>query len=136
MKPYQGSQTELFSTSSYEKKTPVGDWHIDVGNESLTPVKRKTVSDSKPLPTNEPESLTLNYYSAGGGCRSHQPYARVSYRINSKVKHIHVPGGNINNPVLQERIRLIQEAIRNNQSSTEILKLIRSWKTRTNKDNH
>lgn len=97
----------------------------DSKNASLTLSKRfatkdiKTVSDSKLKP-----SLTVNKYSPG---KRKTEYFRLSYRDGSRVKHIHIRGGNVNSLLAQSRVLKLQNAINNGASLEDILTLIKHW---------
>ncbi|NET71770.1 MAG: hypothetical protein F6K62_12800 [Sphaerospermopsis sp. SIO1G2] len=78
------------------------------------------------------DSLTtqsINIYKPSGKARGNSKYFRYSYRDGSRIKHIHIPGGNISNPLAKQRAKIIDDAIAQKLPPTEIKSMIRHFKT-------
>lgn len=56
------------------------------------------------------DSITgINTYWAG---KSRNHYCRLSYRRGGRIKHCHIPGGNIHNSLAQSRAQWLREELR------------------------
>ena len=66
----------------------------------------------------------INIYRAGG---SQSKYYRYSFYENGKIKHHHIKGGNIHNPLVDERVTRLKRAIASGQTHNQILSMIKSW---------
>ena len=66
-------------------------------------------------------SASINKYSPG---KRKTEYFRLSYRNGSKIKHIHIRGGNVNSALVQNRIFKLQNMINQGASIGELLRVI------------
>ena len=67
----------------------------------------------------------VNTYSPG---RRNVNYYRLSYRAGTKMKHIHIPGGNADSKLIGFRVRKIQGMIERGITLSKIITLINSYK--------
>jgi hypothetical protein len=70
----------------------------------------------------------LSTYKPKGKARGSYFYYRYSYRDGQRIKHIHIPGGNTNSKVVQERVKKLREEIARGMNPLEIKSLIASFK--------
>lgn len=115
----------------------------DFGIES--PSLTKFVSDTNPPSITKPVSDTktkslLRFLNSGhqnlkGGIGTYRPsgnrkaqYFRFSYRDGTRVKHRHIPGGNIYSDLALERAKEIQDMADREVSIEDILSAINSFK--------
>lgn len=66
----------------------------------------------------------LNRYKVKG---SENKYWRYSYRLNGRLKHIHVRGGNERTPLVKKRVKTIQSLIDGGTDHAAIAKLLKNW---------
>jgi hypothetical protein len=75
------------------------------------------------------DSVTgVNIYKPKGKAKGDRSYYRYSYRDGRRVKHIHIPGGNTNCDIAQQRAKKVREAIAAGAKSPEVISLITSFK--------
>ena len=75
---------------------------------------------------NEPVAC-VNEYSPG---KRKLRYYRLSYRIDNKVKHIHIPGGSTISELAQYRATKLQELIDRGAELAEVLAMVNMFKGR------
>jgi hypothetical protein len=63
----------------------------------------------------------VNSYSPGG---SNRRYYRLSYRIDTKVKHLHIPGGNTNSRLATYRADSLRDLIERGADLQEIIAMV------------
>ncbi len=126
------------SGESLLDRSECGHYHSSAENDSITPPPPPVI-ESKLIETDDKDSDTANIndsitphgavtrYESGGTARGFNVYFRYSYRDNGKVRHIHIPGGNTANPIAQQRVEIIQRAINEGRSHTEICQRISNW---------
>ncbi len=107
------------------------------GDQSITPhpMRRKTDRESF-VSSTEPPTLSVGHalHKLPGGTNG-VLYFRYQVWAGHKVVHsIHIPGGNVSNPIAQQRAIAVEKAIARGQSADSILKMIRGWKTRKVKE--
>lgn len=71
----------------------------------------------------------INIYTPKGQARTKHQYFRYTYRDGSKLKHQHIPGGNITALEAQTRRDEIEALVKAGRSPTEIIKVIRGFVT-------
>ena len=54
-------------------------------------------------------------------------YFRLSYRVRNRIKHKHIPGGNVDSNLAIERVQQIQDLINRGVNIGDILALIESF---------
>lgn len=98
------------------------------------------VSGAVPLPADAPDTCGESHLDTGevsgasGWCETYQPngrrtqYFRYLWREKGRLKHAHLPGGNVRSPRAQENLALVETAIASGKSPSEIIELIKSWK--------
>ncbi len=133
--PYTGTQLTLFTLPP---RPDYRDWEIDGGddpdwgprNDSGATPKNDSGATGPPLApesTSEPSidapesNGYLETYRPGGSARSDRLYYRYCYRDGNRITHIHIPGGNVNNPIAQKRADRVREMIRAGKPPEEIL---------------
>lgn len=67
----------------------------------------------------------VNEYSPG---KRKLRYYRLSYRIDNKVKHIHIPGGSTISDLAQYRAAKLQELIDRGAELAEVLAMVNMFK--------
>ena len=122
-------QLELFSV---EKSTSdVSYLDDDLCTDSLTDLKYhySVVSESKCTTEKlvSESSGTINTYCAAGKARGHNQYFRYSWRDGNRVRHRHIPGGNIDSLTAQKRVAMILLEIGVGRSPEYILEMIKSF---------
>ena len=90
---------------------------------SLTPVSDAKKSANQYFQKNT--QPVVNTYCPG---KRNVKYYRLSYRLGTKTKHLHIPGGNINCKLVQWRAKKIQTMIDNGVSLTTIITVIINYK--------
>ncbi|MEY3400724.1 MAG: hypothetical protein RLZZ86_327 [Cyanobacteriota bacterium] len=95
-----------------------------------SPVTELPVTELEDIELDEIEnSVTgLSTYKPKGKARGSYFYYRYSYRDGQRIKHIHIPGGNTNSEVVQERVKKLREEIARGMNPLEIKSLIASFK--------
>jgi len=99
-------------------------------NDSVTPVE-PVVTESK-VPPAEDDSVTTNaisIYRPRGTARGIEnvplEYFRFSYREGSKVRHVHVRGGNTNSPIAQAKVAEVRSLLAAGIAPSEIAAMLR-----------
>ena len=119
----QSEQVYLFRVEDYSSTSDLSyrDFELDVSED---------VSESI-QPGEQNDSLTgsnaVNTYKARGKARGEHYYFRYSYRDGARIRHCHIKGGNINNPIAVSRAEIVRAACREGRSCQQILELIKSW---------
>jgi hypothetical protein len=74
--------------------------------------------------TIKPQTPTLGTYSPNG---VKQKYYRLSYKHEGRVKHLHVCGGSVTNPLAKYRAAKIRDLINRGADRGEIIALVKSF---------
>jgi hypothetical protein len=108
-----------------ESKVPPGK------DDSVTPVE-SVVTESK-VPPGEVDSVTtsaISTYRPRGTARGIEnvplEYFRFSYRQGSKVRHVHIRGGNTNSPIAQAKVAEVRSLLAAGMSPAQIAVKLRS----------
>jgi len=108
-----------------ESKVPPGK------DDSVTPVE-SVVTESK-VPPGEVDSVTtsaISTYRPRGTARGIEnvplEYFRFSYREGSKVRHVHIRGGNTNSPIAQAKVAEVRSLLAAGMSPAQIAVKLRS----------
>lgn len=131
-------QLELLTISpdletTYKEASGFADWEVDTaGNafdNTLEDSDNGRLEESKDLfdNTNNLTELAVSEYQPGGTAAKTNKYYRFSYREGRRVRHIHVKGGNITNPLAIERRDLLKAWIREDIELEKIIKWIKEW---------
>lgn len=67
----------------------------------------------------------VNTYSPG---RRQTKYYRLSYRLESRMKHVHIPGGSVLAELAQARARTLLNMIARGAELEELLAAIADWR--------
>lgn len=80
----------------------------------------------EPIKNTVPEQVTqwVEIYSPSK--RNHE-YYRYCWKRKGKIKHRHIPGGNIASQISIIRKKIIEKAIKNDSSPIDIEKIINNW---------
>ena len=100
--------------------------------DSVTPKKPVTES-TVPTPPIPAKTTGVHPYIPKGKARGVHSYYCYTYRDKKRVKNVHIPGGNVTNPVAQARAAEVEAAIEFGREPSEIVKLIKSWGCRRGK---
>lgn len=95
-------------------------------DDSVTPVE-SAVTESKPPA--EGEYLALNAvstYRPRGTARGGDEYYRLSYKEGSRVKHVHIRGGNTGSPIAQAKVAEVRSLLVSGMLPAEIATLLRN----------
>jgi hypothetical protein len=119
-------QISLFDTSVYQESQSLVDWQLE--NRGCT----DSISSSKHLHNVDIESKctsngVINIYYAGGTSRGQKKYYRFSWREKNRMRHCHIPGGNIDSISAKKRAALVQVEIDLGRSPDEIVDFIKSF---------
>ena len=68
---------------------------------------------------------TVGTYQPRGSAHGDRRYFRFSYRDGNRMKHKHVPGGNVDNSVARQRAEAVRQAIARGANVEEVLQLIK-----------
>jgi len=76
------------------------------------------------------------YGSVGGkGCvnqylspKNGKLYFRYSYRLGNRMKHVHIPGGNVSSQLVIKRAGIIKQMVNRGASTPEILDMISAFR--------
>lgn len=125
------NQTELFNTRAYQN-TGSGfstsyDPTWDYTEQELEPpnlVLEQVTSDTN---KSAPEQHThwIEEYSPSN--RKHLNYYRYCYMVGRKIKHVHIPGGNVNTPLVIYRKLDIEDLIAIGESPDNIVQAIKKY---------
>lgn len=58
---------------------------------------------------------------------NHKSYYRFSYRLGTRVKHAHIPGGQVGSVKAESRAAIVREMCRAHRPTLEILDLIKAF---------
>ena len=94
---------------------------------SLT--SKPCVSEAKKPDASLTSDYSINFYRAGVSSRSQQQYARLSYRQGNRVKHVHIPGGNVTSSLMRKRLALLDWSKKMGAPLSEVLRIIGTWKS-------
>ena len=98
--------------------------------DSLTPVEPAVSESNFPA---DSEYLAINAvgtYRPGGTARSGQ-YYRLSYKKGSRVRHIHIRGGNTDSPIAQAKVQKVRSLLAAGITPAEIAHLLKETHERT-----
>ena len=116
-KPHQAYNDDSVTRKFVTESPPI---------HSVTPKKPVTESIVPTPPT--PKSTTgVHPYMPKGKARSGHPYYCYTYRDKKRVKNVHIPGGNVTNPLAQARAAEVEAAVEFGREPSEIVKMIKSW---------
>ena len=95
---------------------------IDSVSESIAPAEIDTESNS----TNDSVSncKAISTYRPRGTARSGE-YFRFSYRDGSRMRHVHIRGGNVDSPITQAKVAEVRSLLAAGVRSAEIVEMIR-----------
>ena len=68
---------------------------------------------------------TVGTYQPRGSAHGDRKYFRFSYRDGNRMKHRHIPGGNVDNSVARQRAEAVRQAIARGANVEEVLQLIK-----------
>lgn len=68
---------------------------------------------------------TIGTYQPQGSAYGDHKYFRFSYRDGDRMKHKHIPGGNVDNSVARQRAEAVRQAIARGATIDEVLQLIK-----------
>jgi hypothetical protein len=94
-------------------------------NDSLTPVESAVSESNSPT---DSEYLALNAvgtYRPGGTARSGE-YYRLSYKDGSRVRHVHIRGGNTDSPIAQAKVQEVRSLLAIGIPPAEIAAMFRN----------
>ncbi|MGK7885713.1 MAG: hypothetical protein AB4057_13940 [Crocosphaera sp.] len=131
-------QLELLTISpdletTYEEASGLPDWAVDTAEDlfdnTLEDSDDGKLEENKDLfdNTNNLTELAVSEYQPGGTAAKNNKYYRFSYREGRRVRHIHIKGGNITNPIAIKRKGLIEAWIRENIPLEKIITWIKEW---------
>jgi len=104
---------------------PVVSDQNSVANRSVSEHKHAAIQ--RFLDSGEKENdVGINTYSPG---RRKAKYYRLSYRQEKKVKHIHIPGGNVHARLAQYRAKKLQEMIDRGAELEEIIAAVDTYRS-------
>ncbi|MGK7885166.1 MAG: hypothetical protein AB4057_11150 [Crocosphaera sp.] len=131
-------QLELLTISpdletTYKETSGLPDWAVDTAENLFD----NTLKDSEDGESEEDKKLFCNKnnlselavteYQPRGTSGGENKYYRFSYREGRRVKHIHIKGGNITNPLAIKRRDLVKAWIREDIELEKIIKWIKEW---------
>lgn len=94
----------------------------DSVSEAITPVEVDTESNS---PNDSVSGCkAISTYRPRGTARSGE-YFRFSYRDGSRMRHIHIRGGNTDSPIAQARVEEVRSLLAAGAKSAEIVEMLR-----------
>ncbi len=97
--------------------------------DSVTSNAEVAVTESIPEPADSVTSSAVSTYRPRGTARGIEnvplEYFRFSYRDGSKVRHVHVKGGNTNSPLAKAKVQEVRSLLASGVPPTEIAKLLR-----------
>lgn len=70
-------------------------------------------------------SASINKYSPG---KRKTEYFRLSYRNGSKIKHVHIRGGNVSSALARNRVKQLTNMINRGASIQELIRLIANYR--------
>ena len=77
-------------------------------------------------------SRAISTYRPRGTARSGE-YFRFSYRDGSRMRHVHIPGGNTDSEIAQARLKEVRSALLAGMSPVQVVAVIHSWRGTTQK---
>jgi hypothetical protein len=96
--------------------------------DSVTSNAEVGVTESIPEPADSVTRNAVSTYRPRGTARGMEEvpleYFRFSYREGSKVRHIHIKGGNTSSPIAQARVAEVRSQLAAGIPPTEIAKLL------------
>jgi hypothetical protein len=126
--------TESIVSSADTESTPEP---VEFDSVSVQPIALDTESIVSPTDT-ESTPEPVEFDSVSGPVATYRPkgtarggeYFRFSYRAGSKMKHLHIPGGNTGSVLAQSRAAEVMELAAAGIPSLEICDRIKSWSKR------
>jgi len=109
------SQSSITTSVIEQKKLP------DVRHQSA---KRQYIQRYLNRSKNEPIASVNSYL-----VRGRHEYFRLSYRVGSRVKHIHLAGGNTSSKLANYRANKLRAMINRGADLAELLAAIEDWQT-------
>jgi hypothetical protein len=98
---------------------------VEFDSVSVQPIALDTESTPEPVKFDS-VSGPIATYRPKGTARGGE-YFRFSYRAGGKMKHLHIPGGNIGSVLAQSRAAEVMELAAAGVPSLEICDRIKSW---------
>ena len=68
----------------------------------------------------------VGMYQPRGSACGDRKYFRFSYRDGDRMKHKHIPGGNVDNSIARQRAEAVRQAIARGATIDEVLQLIKN----------
>jgi hypothetical protein len=97
--------------------------------DSVTSSAEVGVTESIPEPADSVTSSAVSTYRPRGTARGIEDcplaYFRFSYRDGSKVRHVHIRGGNTDSPIAQEKVQELRSLLASGVSPAEIATMLR-----------
>ena len=124
----QSEQVYLFRVEDYSSASDLGyrDFDVDVSDPNPECSLTEGVTEQCSLTESEgvTEHRSVNIYSPSN---RDTEYFRYTYRDGARIRHCHIKGGNINNPLAISRADEVRAACRSGRSCQQIRDLIESF---------
>ena len=138
------NQLSLFDTNSCTT-LPIDKWRPSPSLKSGKEAKNDSVSNQeKTINSNDTESsdfdtescskphriseAAISCYKPRGEARGGFQYFRFSYREGKRMRHVHIPGGNIHSQNAVAHRNIVRAMIKCGDSVEEILEQIEEWR--------
>lgn len=120
-------QNQLFNPELYQRSDFVPVYDPAWDDTDPTPEPPKIVLEQVAEDTNnsapEQHNHWIEEYSPSN--RKHLSYYRYCYMIRRKIKHLHIPGGNVNTPLVIYRKLDIEDLIAVGETPDKIVEIIK-----------
>jgi hypothetical protein len=129
-------QLALLDTSQYQQTQTFSDWELEnskcTDSDTSSNIHKCVVSESKCTNVEKLDECTthgtIQEYESKGTSRGTKKYFRYQWREGKRIRHRHIPGGNINDLLAKKRAALVQCQIDVGKTPSEIVEFIKSFR--------
>jgi hypothetical protein len=122
------TQLELFGdNTSQQDKTSITDDVIETISTSITSSVIEVPKSWLRFLLKDKSEGGIGHVNEYVSTVNHKSYYRFSYRLGTRVKHAHIPGGQVGSANSERRAAIVREMCRVGRPTLEILDLIKAF---------
>jgi hypothetical protein len=99
-----------------------------LGDDSVTPVEPAVTESNSPVRDNYLALNAVSTYRPRGTARGGD-YYRLSYKDGSRVRHVHIRGGNTDSPIAQAKVQEVRSLLATGIAPSEIAAMLKTQRS-------